>query len=213
MARRDLCGETVEPNSGLTEDGAALRIDAASRQLRRALRPIDWVVLEDVALDTRPDVDGHLVAPTSARRVAEHLGLTPGAVALALSRLRSAGLVTYLRQTGPTGGFGLSAYVLGPVPGLDVIEAAGEPCGVPPRSESPHTESPRVVEPHMATAEMTGDPSEPITAPAQELDAKQGRRRRATRSAGAARRPSVAAPVVQLSILDPTDESLDTKSQ
>ncbi len=106
---------------GVMDDGGRIVLGPAARELRRALRPIEWVVLEDVALDARRDDAGALVAPTSARRVAEHLGLTPGAVARALARLRSKGLVTHARQAGPAGRFGLSAYVLGAVPGLDVV--------------------------------------------------------------------------------------------
>ncbi len=98
------------------DDGGRVVLGPAARELRRALRPIEWVVLEDVALDARRDDAGALVAPTSARRVAEHLGLTPGAVARALGALRSAGLVTHARQAGSAGRFGLSAYVFGPVP-------------------------------------------------------------------------------------------------
>ncbi|MGI8984456.1 MAG: hypothetical protein ACR2HM_07995, partial [Acidimicrobiales bacterium] len=60
----------------------------------------------------------------------------------ALARLRSAGLVTHARQIGPAGRFGLSAYALGPVPGLAVVDAdhapgVARPCVVPPSIESP----------------------------------------------------------------------------
>lgn len=80
-----------------------LQVEAASRELRRALRPIEWVVLEDVALDARRDGAGDLVAATSARQVAEHLSLTPGVVARALARLRREGLLIYAREVGAAG--------------------------------------------------------------------------------------------------------------
>ncbi len=131
----------------MTDDGGRIVLGPAARELRRALRPIEWVVLEDVALDARRDDAGALVAPTSARRVAEHLGLTPGAVARALGALRSAGLVTHARQAGSAGRFGLSAYVFGPVPGLDVLAAAPE--GDRPYPAPPHVERPRAVDAHM----------------------------------------------------------------
>lgn len=145
-------GTAVGPGTG-----GAVRLDAATRPLRRILRPIEWVVLEDVALDARPDAAGALVASTSARRVAEHLGLTPGAVARALARLRSEGLVTHVRQPGDAGRFGLSAYVLAPVPGLDVVDAprapdAGGPDAVAPRAVPPHVELPGVADAHVAGA-------------------------------------------------------------
>ncbi|MDP9389694.1 MAG: hypothetical protein M3Q48_17715, partial [Actinomycetota bacterium] len=118
--------------------------------------PIEWVVLEDVALDARPDGTGALVASTSARQVAEHLGVTPGAAARALGALRSAGLVTHLRQPGEAGRFGLSAYVLGPVPGLDVVAAGAAPCAGLPRAVPPPVEGPRVADRHMAEATADG---------------------------------------------------------
>lgn len=139
----------------MTHGAGRIVVGPASAELRRSLRPIEWVVLEDVALDARPDAHGALVAATSARRVAEHLGLTPGAAAGALARLRSAGLVTHARQAGPAGRFGLSAYVLGPVPGLDVVDAEDRtPPGVaPPDVASPPTAAPCVAEPHMVAAD------------------------------------------------------------
>ena len=146
--------------------GGAVRLNAATRPLRRILRPIEWVVLEDVALDARPDAAGALVASTSARRVAEHLGLTPGAVARALARLRSEGLVAHVRQPGDAGRFGLSAYVLAPVPGLDVVDAprapdAGGPGAVAPRAVPPHVELPGVADAHVAGVGVGGGAERP----------------------------------------------------
>jgi DNA-binding transcriptional ArsR family regulator len=133
-----------------------VRLDAATRPLRRILRPIEWVVLEDVALDARRDAAGALVASTSARRVAEHLGLTPGAVARALARLRSEGLVTHVRQPGDAGRFGLSAYVLAPVPGLDVVDAPRAPDGAGPDAAAPRAVPPHVKRPGVGDAHVAG---------------------------------------------------------
>ena len=161
-------GPPAEPfGSGVSDAGVRLMIGPTSRELRRLLRPIEWVVLEDVALDARADDHGILVAPTSARRVAEHLGLTPGAVARALARLRAAGLVTHLRQAGPAGRFGLSAYILGAVSGFEVLGPAPETAPpqpgasqpesphvaprqpAPPQPEPAHVDRPHAAEPHM----------------------------------------------------------------
>ncbi|MGH9153970.1 MAG: hypothetical protein ACRD03_16630 [Acidimicrobiales bacterium] len=123
-----------------------MRLDAATRPLRRILRPIEWVVLEDVALDATADQSGVLAAHTSARAVAEHLGITPGAAAKALARPRAEGLVHLSRQPGEAGRFGLSVYELGAVPGLAVI--AGEAV----YSSAPPAEQPRLAKPHTAIA-------------------------------------------------------------
>lgn len=146
------------------DDGRVIVVSAAARALRRSLRPIEWVVLEDVALDARRNDAGVLVASTSARQVAEHLGLTPGAVARALARLRSTGLVSHARQAGPVGRFGLSAYVLGPVSGLAVVAADQAPGVVPPRAAPPHIDAPRVAERHMG-ADRPGVDSSGSTGP------------------------------------------------
>ena len=199
------------------DDGGRVVLGPAARELRRALRPIEWVVLEDVALDARRDGTGALVAPTSARRVAEHLALTPGAVARALARLRSAGLVTHARQAGPAGRFGLSAYVLGPVPGLEVLAPESDrPCPSPP-----HVERPRAVDAHMVGAQVAGgeardvggsarrslhdDATRALAAAVDDLaseeSARSSRRRSSARSQ---RRPARKSAAVQLSILDAT---------
>ena len=67
------------------------------RPLRRALRPLVWVVLEEVALDAVVE-DGSLVARTSARHVAERLGVNPSTAAEALRVLGRRGLVGLERE-------------------------------------------------------------------------------------------------------------------
>ena len=205
-------------------DDIVLRVWPASRELRRTLRPLEWMVLEEVALDARRDDAGDMVAATSARRVAEHLGLTPGAVARALARLRAAGLVTHARQAGPAGRFGLSAYVLGTVPGLEVVESTDGPAGVRPRPVPsrpvlPHVERPRAVDGHMVgtidpsgsagadvfprslpddvVAEATGAVDDLVT---EERPRSAGASKRDKRGRRSAPKPVVA----QLSILDAT---------
>ncbi len=191
-------------------DDIGIVVGPASRELRRALRPIEWVVLEDVALDARLDGKGDLVAPTSARRVAEHLGLTPGAVARALARLRSNGLVTHARQAGPAGRFGLSAYVLVPIAGLDVIPVTdgdgaalrpAPPHPAPPRLAPPHIERPRAVDRHLVEAVPCDDEAAERVGPDRRSVPENAARSSATRSRQAAARPGAA----QLSMLDTTD--------
>jgi hypothetical protein len=94
------------------------------RSLRRCLRPLDWVTLEDVALDAVAE-DGQLISRTSARRVAEHLQVDPIAVARALKVLRNRGLVRLEPDQADIGRrFELWVYVLGPVSGLTVIDGS-----------------------------------------------------------------------------------------
>ena len=89
-------------------------MSAASRTLRRQLRALAWVTLEDVALDAVVE-EGQLVARTSARQVAEHLRVDPPAVARALKVLRDRGLVRLEPDHGGLARrFGLWVYVLVP---------------------------------------------------------------------------------------------------
>jgi DNA-binding transcriptional MocR family regulator len=146
---------------------AGVLVSGASRSLRRSLAPIEWIVLEDLALDATDDGDGRLTATTSARQIAEHLSISPGSAAKALGALRSRGLVTHARRPGPQGRFGLSVYALAGVPGLEVVGASGstsEPPGVDsPRAASLCVPSPRVAEPHMAKAPVASNLAQPTS--------------------------------------------------
>ena len=113
-------------------------MSAASRPLRRQMRALTWVTLEDVALDAVAE-DGRLVARTSARQVAERLRINPAAAAEALRVLRDRGLVRLEpdQRPGLARRFGLWVYMLGPIPGLTVVHAGSEPPSLPslPRPE------------------------------------------------------------------------------
>ena len=95
-------------------------VSTASRSLRRKLRPLAWLVLEEVALTAVED-GGRLVAHTSARQVADRVGVDPGTAAGALRVLRDRGLLRLEREKGRAGRFGLSVYVLGSIAGLTVV--------------------------------------------------------------------------------------------
>ena len=72
--------------------GSALLLFPACRALRRALGATAWAVFEDVVHDAVAGERG-LVSATSARVVAEHLGITPGTAAAALRKLRALGRI------------------------------------------------------------------------------------------------------------------------
>ena len=72
-------------------EASVVLTESASRTLIRQVGPTAWAVLQDVSLDARREGD-LWVAQTSVRRVAGHLGLTPGTVARSLARLCAAGL-------------------------------------------------------------------------------------------------------------------------
>jgi hypothetical protein len=131
-------------------DELAVVLSAASRLLRRQLRPLVWVTLEEVALDAVAE-DGRFVARTSARQVADRLGVDPGTAAGALRVLRRKGLLLLEREHGPAGRFGLSVYVLGTVAGLTVLSPrVADPCVAVPSpadADGPRPAGPGVPEP------------------------------------------------------------------
>jgi hypothetical protein len=127
--------------TGDAERGVVVRMGA--RETLRSMRPMVRVVLEDVALDAAWR-DGRLVASTSARLVAEHVGVDAGTAASALRVLRERGLVELVRSPAPGGRFGLSAYAVSLPDGIDVIG--------PPRAARLRAASPHSVEHHAASA-------------------------------------------------------------
>jgi len=137
------------------DEAPALLLSGECRALRRSLRPLVWVTLEEVALDAVAE-GGRLVARTSARQVAERLGVDSGTAASAMRVLRERGLVALEREKGPGGRFGLSVYELVPVAGLSVVRA---------RTAEPLMASPWVVatrvEPAMSEAPAPGRPDRP----------------------------------------------------
>ena len=162
--------ELAEP-----EVDGAVALSRECRPLRRRLRPLVWMALEEVALDAVAE-DGRLVARTSARRVAELLGVDPGTAAAALRVLRDKGLVILEREKGPTGRFGLSVYVLGPVAGLTVVgpelvrpalaapwlgqPSIGKPVGAATYRAEPSADRPDRAAPGMAVSHMASPPTD-----------------------------------------------------
>ena len=124
------------------------------------MRPVVRVVLEDVALDAEWSA-GRLVAATSARLVAEHLGVDPGTVASALRVLRERGLVELEQSTGQNGRFRLAAYTVHLPVGVEVIGSprAGRPRPVPPHTVNADAASPKAV---TRRARRAPQPSKPV---------------------------------------------------
>jgi hypothetical protein len=106
-------------------DGAAadttLLVTAAARALCRTLGTTALVVLQDVALDAEVDPTGRLLAVTSVRRIAAHLGISKDTAARALARLADVALLAR-REFVP------SVYELHFDPGAGISLASPAPC-------------------------------------------------------------------------------------
>ena len=85
-------------------------VGAASSELRRALGPTSWVVLEELLLRSHGTTD-ECVACVSVRSLAASLGLAKDTAARAIRRLRDAGLVTVAQQRTEAGIFDTGSYV------------------------------------------------------------------------------------------------------
>ncbi len=109
-----------------------LSVDDRFREVLRSLPPVATVVLLDVTLDARTECGG-LAAATSARLIADHIGVDAATAGRALRNLRDAGLLALTTST-QDARFALSSYRLtGPIRGL--IVAA--PCVGPTRAVKP----------------------------------------------------------------------------
>jgi DNA-binding transcriptional ArsR family regulator len=89
----------------------AVVIGPASSELRRAIGPTSWAILEEMALRST-DVGEFRVARVSVRALASSLGLAKDTAARAIRRLRDAGLVTAVQERKQSGIFDVSTYRL-----------------------------------------------------------------------------------------------------
>jgi hypothetical protein len=127
----------MEPPEPQQRQATMVLLSPACRALRRRLGALTWVVFEDVVLDAEP-AGSALHAATSARRVAENLGVTPGAAAGALRKLRQFGLLTHRRLAGASGRFGLSMYRVVLPNGMAIVPCVGAPDMEPPQMADRH---------------------------------------------------------------------------
>ena len=153
----------------------SLTVSAESRRWRRDLRPVAWAVLEDVALDA-VDEDGVLVARVSARLVADRIGINPSTAVEALRLLRRWRVLTLRPERASRGRFGLSVYVLSPIPGVTVGPCGDSPCTVQPCTVDPCGDSPCTVQPCTVDPIGVVDPC-PSTRPSRDRSDRLRRRR------------------------------------
>ena len=109
-------------------------VDERFREVLGSLPPVATVVLLDVALDARTERGG-LAATTSARLIADHIGVDAATAARALRNLRDTGFLA-LTTTTEDVRFALSSYRLtDPIKGLIVAASCVGPLrAVKPRA-------------------------------------------------------------------------------
>lgn len=86
-----------------------LAFNATAGELRRALKPTSWFVLEEMLLRSTGSDDA-IVATVSVRTLASSLGLAKDTTARAVARLREAGLVTAIQARADRGVFEAGVY-------------------------------------------------------------------------------------------------------
>ena len=110
-------------------------VGAAASELRRALGPTSWMVLEELLLHSTGPVDA-CVAGVSVRGLAASLGLAKDTVGRAIRRLRGTGLVTVAQQRSKSGVFDTGTYLIA-VPDCITLTAPARSCR-PPRAHVDH---------------------------------------------------------------------------
>ena len=106
-------------------------VGAAASELRRALGPTSWMVLEELLLRSTGPAEA-CVAQVSVRALAASLGLSKDTVGRAIRRLRYAGLVTVAQQRTVAGIFDTGTYRIA-VPDCVTLNAP-TPSTRPPRA-------------------------------------------------------------------------------
>ena len=99
-------------------------VGAAASELRRALGPTAWMVLEELLLGSTGPVDA-CVASVSVRALAASLGLAKDTAGRAIRRLRDAGLVTVTQQRTVAGIFDTGTYLIA-VPNCIALHAPSQ---------------------------------------------------------------------------------------
>ena len=106
-------------------------VGAGACELRRALGPTSWMVLEELLLHSTGPADA-CVARVSVRALAASLGLAKDTTGRAIRRLRDTGLVTVTQQRTESGVFDTGTYLIA-VPGCITLTAPARSCR-PPRA-------------------------------------------------------------------------------
>ena len=110
-------------------------VAGAASELRRALGPTSWIVLEELLLHSTGPADA-CVARVSVRALAASLGLAKDTAGRAIRRLRDTGLVTVAQQRTDGGIFDTGTYLIA-VPDCITLTAPARSCR-PPRARFDH---------------------------------------------------------------------------
>ena len=100
-------------------------VGGAASELRRALGPTSWMVLEELLLCSTGPANG-CVASVSVRALAASLGLAKDTVGRSIRRLRDTGLVTVTQQRTVAGIFDTGTYIIA-VPDCIALNAPSHP--------------------------------------------------------------------------------------
>ena len=146
----------VSPGDGLyAGSGCGVVLSAECRLVRRSLRPLVWVILEEIVLARLSSTTvSSLRAPRPARSLNDS-GSTRAPWRKRRRVLGRRGLVSLEREKGPAGRFGLSVYELRPPAGMTVVQPdAAELLMVSPSMVQPDTAGAVVLSPCVAASQV-----------------------------------------------------------
>ena len=106
-------------------------VGAAASELRRALGPTSWMVLEELLLRSTGPANA-CVARVSVRALAASLGLSKNTAGRAIRRLRASGLVRVAQQRTVAGVFDTGTYAIAMPDGVTLV--ASPPAAPQPRA-------------------------------------------------------------------------------
>lgn len=103
--------------------GGTVVLTTGASEVRRALSPTAWFVLEELLLHSS-SVGGERIAGSSVRTLGRSLGLSKDTVARAICQLSGAGLVTAVQRRTDVGRFESGSYVIAAPAGVTLASLA-----------------------------------------------------------------------------------------
>src|SRR5205085_882502 len=115
-------GRRAARRRGVRVGMTSLRVDHRAAELRRAIGPVAWFVLDELLLGDGEEAGAAFIARASARRVAAAVSLNKDTVARAFTALAHAGVIELVPQSNAGGRFASGRYRVAVLPGITRLD-------------------------------------------------------------------------------------------